>query len=278
MQVQTIIEEMRVLPEIDVEYEVLRRVNFIKSQLQKAGQRALILGISGGIDSCTLGRLAQLAINQLNTEGNADDYQFVAVRLPYNVQADEGDAQVSIDFIQPNQAISVNIQPGADAIHQQTCVALQGAGLLPESETKKDFVKGNVKARARMIVQYEIAGMLDGLVLGTDHSAENITGFYTKYGDGACDLAPLFGLNKRQVRQIAKYLGAPAHIVEKAPTADLESLTPQKADEQALGMSYDEIDDFLEGKPVTQRVSARLEDIYHKTQHKRVPIPTIYDL
>jgi NAD+ synthase len=278
MQVQTIIEEMRVLPEIDVEYEVLRRVNFIKSQLQKAGQRALILGISGGIDSCTLGRLAQLAVNQLNTEGNADDYQFVAVRLPYNVQADEGDAQVSIDFIQPNQAISVNIQPGADAIHQHTCAALQGAGLLPESETKKDFVKGNVKARARMIVQYEIAGMLDGLVLGTDHSAENITGFYTKYGDGACDLAPLFGLNKRQVRQIAHYLGAPAHIVEKAPTADLESLTPQKSDEQALGMSYDEIDDFLEGKPVTQRVSARLEDIYNKTQHKRVPIPTIYDL
>jgi NAD+ synthase len=278
MQVQTIIQEMRVLPKIDVEFEVSRRVSFIKSQLKNAGQRTLLLGISGGIDSCTLGRLAQLAVNQLNTEENTDDYQFVAVRLPYHVQADEQDAQASIDFVQPNQAISVNIQPGADALHQETCTALQRAGLLPESETKKDFVKGNVKARARMIVQYEIAGMLDGLVLGTDHSAENITGFYTKYGDGACDLAPLFGLNKRQVRQIASYLGAPAHIVNKAPTADLESLAPQKADEQALGMSYDEIDDFLEGKPVTQRVSSRLVDIYNKTQHKRVPIPTIYDL
>ncbi|MFT4937083.1 MAG: NAD+ synthase [Paraglaciecola sp.] len=278
MQVQTIIEEMRVLPEIDPESEVLRRVNFIKSKLKETGQRALILGISGGIDSCTLGRFAQLAVEQLNTEENTDNYQFVAVRLPYSVQADEQDAQASLNFIQPSQSISVNIQPGADAIHQQTCAALEGAGLLPESETKKDFVKGNVKARTRMIVQYEIAGMLDGLVLGSDHSAENITGFYTKYGDGACDLAPLFGLNKRQIRQIAHYLGAPAHIVEKAPTADLETLAPQKADEQALGMSYDEIDDFLEGKTVTQQVTAKLEDIYHKTQHKRVPIPTIYDL
>jgi NAD+ synthase len=150
-------------------------------------------------------------------------------------------------------------------------------GLLPASDSKIDFVKGNVKARTRMIIQYEIAGMLDGLVLGSDHSAENITGFYTKYGDGACDLAPLFGLNKRQVRQIAQYLGAPDNIVHKAPTADLETLTPQKADEQALGMSYDEIDDFLEGRAVEPKVAERLSDIYHKTQHKRVAIPTIYD-
>ena len=119
--------------------------------------------------------------------------------------------------------------------------------------------------------------MLNGLVLGTDHSAENITGFYTKYGDGACDLAPLFGLNKRQVRQIAQYLGAPDNIVHKAPTADLESLAPQKADEQALGMSYDEIDDFLEGREVEANVAKRLTEIYHNTQHKRVAIPTIYD-
>lgn len=273
---QAIIEEMCVLPQIDVESEVLRRVNFIKSQLVNAGQRTLVLGISGGVDSCTLGRLAQLAVNQLNTN-ESQKYQFVAVRLPYKVQADEQDAQTSIDFIKPSQALSVNVQPAADAIHHETCEALNKLGLLPASASKIDFVKGNVKARTRMVIQYEIAGMLDGLVLGTDHSAENITGFYTKYGDGACDLAPLFGLNKRQVRQIAQYLGAPDNIVHKAPTADLESLAPQKADEQALGMSYDEIDDFLEGRPVAPKVAKRLTEIYQKTQHKRVPIPTIYD-
>jgi NAD+ synthase len=273
---QAIIEEMCVLPQIDVESEVLRRVNFIKSQLINAGLRTLVLGISGGVDSCTLGRLAQLAVNQLNAN-ESEKYQFVAVRLPYKVQADEQDAQASIDFIKPSQAISVNVQPGADAIHNETCEALNDLGLLPANASKVDFVKGNVKARTRMIIQYEIAGMLDGLVLGTDHSAENITGFYTKYGDGACDLAPLFGLNKRQVRQIAQYLGAPDNIVRKAPTADLETLAPQKADEQALGMSYDEIDDFLEGRAVEPKVAERLSDIYHKTQHKRVAIPTIYD-
>jgi NAD+ synthase len=273
---QSIISEMRVLPEIDAKAEVVRRVNFIKAQLKSAGMQTLVLGVSGGVDSCTLGRLAQLAVNELNTE-NEGDYQFIAVRLPYNVQRDEADAQASIDFIQPSNALSVNVQPGADAIHSETCQALEKTGLLPDSDKKRDFVKGNVKARTRMIIQYEIAGMLDGLVLGTDHSAENITGFYTKYGDGACDLAPLFGLNKRQVRKLADYLGAPSHIVRKAPTADLETLAPQKADEAALGMSYDQIDDFLEGKNVDSEIANRLVGIYEQTQHKRVPIPTIYD-
>ncbi len=276
MQKQAVIDEMKVLPSIDVGYEVARRVTFIKQQLKQSGLNALVLGISGGIDSCTLGRLAQLAVDELNQEHH-ENYQFIAVRLPYDVQADEADAQMSIDFIKPTHAVAVNVRPGADAIHAETESALAGLNLLPGDEAKRDFVKGNVKARTRMVIQYEIAGMVDGLVLGTDHSAENITGFYTKYGDGACDLAPLFGLNKRQVRQVAEHLGAPAKIIHKAPTADLESLTPQKADEHALGMTYDQIDDFLEGKSVPAEIEQKLLYIYQRTQHKRVPIPTIYD-
>lgn len=276
MQKQAVIEEMKVLPEIDVAFEVARRVSFIKKQLLSSGLNALVLGISGGIDSCTLGKLAQLAVDELNDEHH-EKYQFIAVRLPYQTQADEQDAQASIDFIQPSHSVTVNVQPGADAIHQATTGALQDTGLLPDSDAKIDFVKGNVKARTRMVIQYEIAGMVDGLVLGTDHSAENITGFYTKYGDGACDLAPLFGLSKRQVRQVAAHLNAPGNIITKAPTADLESLSPQKADEQALGMTYDQIDDFLEGKSVSADVVEKLLYIYQRTQHKRVPIPTIYD-
>ncbi|MEM7150565.1 MAG: NAD(+) synthase, partial [Pseudomonadota bacterium] len=127
------------------------------------------------------------------------------------------------------------------------------------------------------IAQYEIAGFCQGLVVGTDHSAENITGFYTKFGDGACDLAPLFGLSKRQVRALATTLGAPALLVEKAPTADLESDRPGLTDEEALGLSYEEIDDFLEGKAVSSHVEETLIAIYQRTQHKRQPIPTIYD-
>jgi NAD+ synthase len=148
--------------------------------------------------------------------------------------------------------------------------------LLP-GEDAIDLAKGNVKARARMVSQYQIAGILGGLVLGTDHSAENITGFYTKFGDGACDLAPLFGLSKRQVRLLAKTMGAPDSLVNKTPTADLECLSPQKEDEQVLGLSYDDIDDFLEGKAVSAVSEQRLIAIYTKTQHKRLPIATVYD-
>lgn len=271
-----VIKEMRVLPQIDVEFEIDRRVQFIKDTLVGAGLKTLVLGISGGIDSCTLGRLAQLAVNQLNQEHASDEYRFVAVRLPYSVQADEVDAQASIEFIQPSMAVTTNIQAGADAIHQEAVSALRNAGC-EFSDEKSDFVLGNTKARTRMATQFDIAGLLNGLVLGTDHSAENITGFYTKYGDGACDLAPLFGLSKRQVRALAKQLGAPSNVITKAPTADLESLAPQKADEDALGISYDQIDDFLEGKSNDAEVDEKLLAIYLTTQHKRVPIPTIYD-
>lgn len=271
-----IVAAMRVQPEIDVAAEIQRRTDFIIQRLQASGCKHLVLGISGGVDSSTCGRLAQLAVNQLN--GDSDQgYRFIAVRLPYDTQKDEADAQASLDFIQPSERLTVNVQPGADGIHAATQSALSEISLMPDDSGRVDFAKGNVKARTRMVIQYEIAGLLNGLVLGTDHSAENITGFYTKWGDGACDLAPLFGLSKRQVRALAKEMGAPASLVEKTPTADLECEAPQKADEDALGLSYDEIDDFLEGKPVTSAVEERLVSIYQRTEHKRQPIPTIYD-
>lgn len=283
MTKQSIIDEMRTLPSINPEVEVHRRVRFIKKQLFDSGLHSLVLGVSGGIDSCTLGRLAQLAVNELNNDAkkNSDfKYRFIAVRLPYGTQADEEDAQVSIDFISPSLSLTANIKCGADAIHETAINAVKDSAAFDDIEISAsldDFVKGNAKARTRMAVQYDIAGLTKGLVLGTDHSAENITGFYTKYGDGACDLAPLFGLSKRQVRQLAKYLGAPDNIITKAPTADLESLQPQLADEASLGLTYNQIDDFLEGKSHDKQADEKLIQIYTKTQHKRIPIPTIYD-
>ncbi|MDO6499273.1 ammonia-dependent NAD(+) synthetase [Photobacterium sanguinicancri] len=274
---QLIRAEMRVLPEIDVNFEIQRRVAFIKKTMKQSGCKSIVLGISGGVDSTTCGRLAQLAVNELNAESETQAHQFIAVRLPYGEQKDEDEAQSALAFIQPSQSVSVNIKDGVDGIHASTLLALEDTGLIPNDSAKIDFVKGNVKARARMIAQYEIAGLVGGLVLGTDHSAENITGFYTKFGDGACDLAPLFGLNKRQIRALAAHMGAPEQLVVKVPTADLEELAPQKADEEALQVSYDQIDDFLEGKDVEAHVSERLVSIYKATQHKRKPIPTIYD-
>lgn len=276
MDPQTIIDEMKVLPDIDVQFEIKRRIDFIKQSLTQSGLHNLVLGISGGIDSSTCGRLAQLAVDELN-ESTYNSYQFIAVRLPFGVQADEADAQQALNFIQPSHCLTTNVLEGANGIHNEVIGALADANLLSAGEAQIDFSKGNVKARARMVSQYHIAGILGGLVIGTDHSAENITGFFTKWGDGACDLAPLFGLSKRQVRMLAKTLGAPAILVEKAPTADLEDLEPGKTDEDALGITYDQLDDFLEGKPVSDEVSTHIINIYLKTQHKRQPIPTIYD-
>ena len=276
MNRQAIIDEMRVMPDIDPQFEIQRRVSFIQNQLQLSGCKTLVLGISGGVDSSTCGRLAQLAVDGLNQQMNTRDYQFIALRLPYGVQQDEADAQIALSFIQPSHSLAVNIKPGTDGINQSVCDALESNNLLPDAK-RIDFAKGNLKARARMASQYEVAGMLAGLVLGTDHSAENITGFYTKFGDGACDLAPLFGLSKRQVRLLAATMGAPESLVHKTPTADLECLSPQKQDEEVLGMSYEDIDNFLEGKEVDSDAEQRLIAIYLKTQHKRLPIATIYD-
>ncbi|WP_413112859.1 ammonia-dependent NAD(+) synthetase [Thaumasiovibrio sp. DFM-14] len=274
---QHIRKEMKVLSEIDPAFEVKRRIEFIQNKLKASQTHTLILGISGGVDSTTCGRLAQLAVNELNKTAPSSHYRFIAVRLPYGAQKDEDEAQLALSFIQPSESISINIKAGVDALHETVLGSLSSVTNKVETEAGVDFAKGNVKARARMVAQYEVAGLTNGLVIGTDHSAENITGFYTKYGDGACDLAPLFGLSKRQVRQIATFLGAPEQLVQKVPTADLEELAPQKADEDALALTYDQIDDFLEGKPVTNDVTDKLTTIYMRTQHKRQPIPTIYD-
>jgi len=286
MDPQLIINEMKVLPQIDASFEIKRRIDFIKSTLKASGLKNLVLGISGGVDSSTCGRLAQLAVSELNEEQKTENattnqsstipYQFIAVRLPYSVQADEDDAQLALSFIKPTHCLTTNIADAANGIHCETINALGQANILSANDAQIDFSKGNVKARSRMVMQYHIAGIVGALVLGTDHSAENITGFFTKWGDGACDLAPLFGLSKRQVRLLAKELGAPDLLINKAPTADLEDLEPGKTDEDALGMSYDNLDDFLEGKQVSAETLAIILSIYKKTQHKRLAIPTIY--
>jgi len=277
MNKEAIINEMKVQPTIDATFEIERRVNFIKRQLKESGLKHLVLGISGGVDSSTCGKLAQMAVDQLNRESSTSEYKFVAVRLPYDVQADESDAQMALKFIQPTISLTTNVKSCVDALNTEVIRAIDSAGVELSDAGKIDFSKGNVKARSRMVSQYHIAGILGGLVLGTDHSAENITGFFTKWGDGACDLAPLFGLSKRQVRQLAKTLGAPHELIVKAPTADLEDLDPGKEDEVALGMTYDQLDDFLEGKNVPYEIEEKIMNIYQRTIHKRAPIPTIYD-
>ncbi|BCJ39874.1 NH(3)-dependent NAD(+) synthetase [Actinoplanes ianthinogenes] len=254
-----IAQELHVAAEFDAAREIERRVGFLAEALISTGARSLVLGISGGVDSSTAGRLCQLAADRVPSA------EFIAMRLPYGVQLDESDAQAALEFIQPDRVLTVDVRPAADAALQ----ALLDAGLTTRDAAEQDFVLGNIKARERMIAQYAVASATRGLVVGTDHAAEAVTGFFTKHGDGAADLVPLEGLTKRRVRAVAAALGAPESLVKKMPTADLESLRPGIADEEVLGFSYDQIDDFLEGKPVPAAVAAAIESRYQQTAHKR---------
>ncbi|WP_296259043.1 MULTISPECIES: ammonia-dependent NAD(+) synthetase [unclassified Pseudomonas] len=247
----------------ELETEVARRIQFIKDCLHNARLKVLVLGISGGVDSLTAGLLAQRAVRQLRESTGDDAYQFIAVRLPYHVQHDEHEATASVDFINPDERHTVDIAPSVKALVEQV-KAFEG-----QPDTAVDFVKGNVKARTRMVAQYTIAGVRGGLVIGTDHAAEAVMGFFTKFGDGACDLAPLSGLVKNQVRAIARSFGAPEYLVEKIPTADLEDLVPGKPDEASHGVTYAEIDAFLHGQPLRQEAFDIIVNTYRKTQHKR---------
>jgi NAD+ synthase len=249
--------------EIDAQHEVERRRDFLCRKMQETGQSTLVLGISGGVDSTVAGRLAQLAVEKRRDEG--EQATFIAMRLPYGVQQDADDADKALAFIQPDEVLDVNIQGASDALLE----SLESGGLTFEDPGQRDFVLGNIKARQRMVAQYAVAGTRSGLVIGTDQAAEALMGFFTKYGDGACDVAPLNGLTKRQVRQLGMQLGAPKALVTKAPTADLESLAPQKLDEEALGVSYEEIDTFLENREVSSQAFETIVTTYRRTAHKR---------
>ena len=266
---KTIIEELKVKPSIDPKQEIRISIDFMKNYLKKHSfLKGLVLGISGGQDSALTGKLAQMAVDELNEEAGAQDYSFNAVRLPYGVQFDEDDCQDALNFIQPSKVYTVNIKNAVDASKH----ALDTSGI-----TLSDFAKGNEKARERMKVQYSIAAMHHAVVLGTDHAAEAITGFYTKYGDGGADLIPISRLNKRQGKQLLKVLGCPEQLYTKIPTADLEEDRPALPDEIALGVSYDQIDDYLEGKKIPTESKEKIENHYLRSKHKRHMPITVFD-
>jgi NAD+ synthase len=260
---QAVIRELGVAPDSNVDAQREHRTSFLYDYLVSQGLRTYVLGISGGVDSSTAGRLAQLAVERLRVRGY--DAKFVAVRLPYGSQRDEEDAALALEFIRPDETLTVNIKEPSDAILH----SLKRGNVQYVDDFQEDFVLGNIKARQRMIAQYAIAGARAGVVIGTDHAAESLMGFFTKYGDGGADVLPLAGLTKRRVRALAQALGASPRLVQKMPTADLESLTPQKPDEDSYGITYEDIDDFLEGKPVSDDVFTTIWRFYMLSRHKR---------
>lgn len=266
---RTIIANLKVQRTIDPKQEIRERVDFLKQYLKKTGANGYVLGISGGQDSTLAGKLAQMAVDELNEEKSGKIYEFHAVQLPYGEQFDADDAKDAITFINPSKSYIINIKEAVDASVKAVEEAI-GASVT-------DFNKGNTKARERMKIQYDLASHFGCLVIGTDQAAEAVTGFFTKYGDGACDVEPLVGLSKRQGKAMLIELGAPKHLYEKVPTADLEDNKPGLPDEVALGMTYEQIDDYLEGKDVSEEDRKKIESQYRKTEHKRRPPANMYD-
>ncbi len=263
--------EMHLTAGFDAHSEIERRVSFLANYLRGNGLKSYVLGISGGVDSTTAGRLAQLAVERLR--GERYDARFIAIRLPHGAQKDEADAQQALAFIRADETLTIDIKPAADAM----LASLHQSGLPFADDAQEDFVHGNIKARQRMIAQYAVASTRTGVVIGTDHAAESLMGFFTKFGDGGADVLPLAGLNKRRVRAVAKALGASDALAYKVPTADLEALRPQRPDEDAYGVPYETIDDFLEGKPVSDEARTIILRFYHATRHKRALPYTPFD-
>lgn len=256
---QHIIDTLGTKPVIDPVQEIRARIDFLKAYVKNANRKGFVLGISGGQDSSLAGRLCQLAVNELKEEGY--EAKFLALRLPYGVQKDEDDAQLALSFINPDENLVFNIKDTVDSF--------QGTFNNHLHAKLTDYDKGNVKARVRMMTQYAYASAQRLLVIGTDHSAEALTGFFTVGGDGQADILPLSGLSKRQGKELLKELGAPERLYLKAPTADLLDEVPGQEDETELGVKYSVLDDFLEGKDVDPDVHDKIVNRYFLTEFKR---------
>lgn len=257
---QQIIDDLHVKQQIEPAGELRFRIDFLKQYLLYSGMGGFVLGISGGQDSSLAGKLCQLAVEELRTE-TGNGYVFIALRLPYGEQKDEDDAQRSLNFIQPDKTYTVNIKPAVDAAVESF---REATGL-----EMTDFNKGNQKAQERMTVHYRFANAFRVLVVGTDHAAEALPGFFTKYGDGGVDLTPLSGLTKEQGRVLLKQLYAPERVYMKPPTADLLDEKPGQLDEDELGTSYQIMDGFLTGQWIPEDVANRIVHRYQVTEHKR---------
>lgn len=195
--------------------------DFIKSEITRAGFSRAVVGLSGGIDSALS---CVLAANALGPEN------VLAVRMPYKSSAPESldHAQMVIEQFQV-QSETIDITDMVDPL----------IGRDPDmSKTRK----GNIMARARMIVLYDQSEVFKGLVVGTGNKTEILLGYSTLWGDSASALNPIGDLYKAQVRQLSRALGVPSAVIDKAPSADL---WVGQTDEEELGFTYDDVDKLL---------------------------------
>ncbi|MDR1274542.1 MAG: NAD(+) synthase [Odoribacteraceae bacterium] len=222
---------------------------WIREQVERGGRAGVVLGISGGIDSAVVARLCQLARVDVHL-----------VIMPYgDDMARAGHLAHVMELVEafhfPYHAF--DIRPAVDALKiDGACNALAHA---------------NIRPRVRMTYLYQVAQMENRFVIGTGNLAERTVGYFTKWGDGACDLNPLAMLVKQEVYVLARYLDVPAAIIDKRPSA---GLWDGQADEDELGMTYDQIDAYiLNGTSEDPAVDNAIERRAALAAHKFDKIP-----
>lgn len=236
-------------------------VQWLSDRKEEAGMRGLLVGVSGGIDSAVVAALIKQA---------AGDNALGLILPCHSSSEDLEDARLVCRSIGlPNQEF--DLSPAHEKIFPEIILHLPGNP--PIGNDNRRIADANLRARLRMGALYTAANALGCLVVGTDNAAEVYTGYFTKYGDGGVDILPLSQFTKSEVRTLGTMLGVPEKIIKKAPTAGLWS---GQTDEAEMGVTYQQIDDHLEGKNIEEKARQRIEHLHRISEHKRV-LPPVYE-
>ncbi|HQA70054.1 MAG TPA: NAD+ synthase, partial [Aggregatilineales bacterium] len=212
-----------VLSQLKLNTDLARRVItlFIRKEITRVGFKRAVLGLSGGLDSALVAYLTAEALGPENV---------LAIRMPYRTSSPESleHAQLVIDALGVRHD-TVDITPMVEPLFER----------FPDMDASR---RGNVMARQRMIILFDQSAAWNALVVGTSNKTETLLGYTTIYGDNAAAIQPIADLYKAQVRQLARAVGVPEAIVNKAPSADL---WPGQTDEGELGYTYDQADQVL---------------------------------
>lgn len=243
----------------DIQKKSEEIISWLKEQLQKTGTKGFVLGLSGGIDSSVVAGLIK----------QASPDQCLGVIMPAgNIASDKEDAVKCAEaFHIP--FVEVDLYDYRENLFNDVKSVLNEKGT---AITDEPMTKGNIGARLRMTTLYAIGNSLNYLVAGTDNAAETYTGYFTKYGDGGVDLAPIAHISKGEVFEMGAYLGVPQSILNKPPSAGFFA---EQTDEKEMGVSYDTIDAYLRGEIISEHDKTIIDRLHRVSEHKRQLPPRV---